>query len=101
MLSFANCLLALDEQFYEPFSLPEPPEGLVSPEIHSDRRVTFRLFAPKAVEVVLHSDCFGAETDTTPFGTSAGSVKMSKDSAGIWSYTTPYPAPENYPDASW
>ena len=96
ILSVICPVYAQDEQYYDPFSLPEPPKGLISPEIHADRRVTFRLYAPDAVEVSLNSDCFGAETDTTPFGTSGGSVQMSKDSAGIWSYTTTYPVYPNF-----
>ena len=32
-------------------------DTLVSPEVHSDRRVTFRVRAPKASEVSLFGDC--------------------------------------------
>lgn len=84
-----------DEAYYEPFALPAPPEDLVSPQIHADHRVTFRLYAPDALEVSLNSDCFGVDIDLTPFGTSTGSVVMSKDSDGIWSYTTKYPVQPN------
>lgn len=48
----------------------------VSPEIHADHTVTFRLFAPKADEVTLNGSWEGARD-----------IKMSKDDGGIWSVT--------------
>ncbi len=48
----------------------------VSPEIHPDRTVTFRLFAPKANEVTLNGSWEGARD-----------IKMAKDESGIWSVT--------------
>ena len=48
----------------------------VSPEIHADHTVTFRLFAPKANEVTLNGSWEGARD-----------IKMSKDDGGIWSVT--------------
>lgn len=33
-----------------------PPDGLISPEVHRDRSVTFRLRAPKATDVTLYGD---------------------------------------------
>jgi enterochelin esterase family protein len=48
----------------------------VSPEIHADRTVTFRLAAPKASEVTLNGSWEGARD-----------IKMSKDDNGIWSVT--------------
>jgi len=48
----------------------------VSPEIHADRTVTFRLSAPKANEVTLNGSWEGARD-----------IKMSKDDNGIWSVT--------------
>lgn len=49
---------------------------IVSPEIHPDRTVTFRLMAPKAAEVTLNGSWEGATN-----------LKMSKDDAGVWSAT--------------
>jgi enterochelin esterase-like enzyme len=46
----------------------------VSPEIHANRTVTFRLFAPKANEVTLNGSWEGARD-----------IKMSKDDGGVWS----------------
>ena len=52
---------------------------VVSPEIHADNTVTFRLKAPKAVSVQVVSDFGRAE------------MKETKD--GVWEYTTPNPLP--------
>jgi enterochelin esterase family protein len=48
----------------------------VSPEIHSDRTVTFRLYAPKAAEVTLNGSWEGARN-----------IAMTKDDSGVWSVT--------------
>lgn len=53
----------------------QTPPPLVSPEVHSDNRVTFRLRAPNAKEVRLARE--GAPT-----------VAMQKDEQGVWSVTT-------------
>src|ERR1041385_5457908 len=52
------------------------PPRPVSPEIHSDRTVTFRLFAPKAAEVNLNGSWEGARN-----------IAMTKDDNGVWSVT--------------
>lgn len=54
-----------------------PPDGLVSPEIYPDGKVTFRIRAAKASEVTL----FG---DWMPVGSKH---PMTKDAEGIWSAT--------------
>lgn len=57
---------------------------IVSPEIHQDNTVTFRLHAPKAVKVQVVGD----------FASGMGEM-VEKD--GVWEYTTPAPlAPELY-----
>ncbi len=57
-----------------------PPDGLVSPEVHTDRTVTFRLRAPKAAEVALYGDWM-------PVGQPE---PMTKGDNGVWSiHTTP------------
>lgn len=53
------------------------PDTIVTPEVHPDRTVTFRIRAPKASEVTL----FG---DWMPVGTKH---PMTKDSSGVWSVT--------------
>jgi enterochelin esterase-like enzyme len=56
---------------------------LVSPEVQADKRVTFRLRAPNAKEVVLRCE-----------GTKGG--PMQKGEAGVWSITTEPLAPDIY-----
>lgn len=75
-------------------SLFNPKEPVVSPQIHADRTVTFRLFAPMAKEVQVTSDCLPVETRNGH--EVQGQVKMRKDSLGVWSYTTPALEPELY-----
>jgi len=60
-----------------------PQDTLVSPEIHADRTVTFRLRAPHASEVTLTGDWLAAPE--TPTG---GTMAMTKDSEGVWSVTS-------------
>jgi enterochelin esterase-like enzyme len=49
---------------------------LLSPEIRSDRTVTFRFWAPKASEVTLNGSWEGGSD-----------IKMTKDDQGVWSVT--------------
>jgi len=69
------------------FSQQAPPAGapgraaaqgprVVSPEILPDKRVTFRLLAPKAGEVLLNGNWDNGRN-----------IKMAKDDQGIWSVT--------------
>lgn len=72
---------------------------VVSPEIHDDNTVTFRLKAPKAVKVQVTGDFLPATPIETPRGIWEGpgiaDLKEGKD--GVWEYTTPEPlAPELY-----
>src|SRR5207245_128384 len=64
-----------------PVSAPAPapaPSGppYVSPEVHADRRVTFRIQAPKAGEVTLNSDWMPGDKP-----------KLAKGDKGIWAIT--------------
>src|SRR5215831_3635762 len=54
------------------------PDGLVSPEVHGDRTVTFRVRAPKGAEVTLYGDWM-------PVGKPE---PMQKGADGVWSVTT-------------
>lgn len=66
---------------------PVPPTAaftLVSPEVHSDKTVTFRYFAPKAEKVMV-----ALEGVADPY-------PMAKDEHGVWSYTTQPLSPEWY-----
>src|SRR3954451_21818460 len=58
----------------------------VSPEIHGDKTVTFRLFAPKASEVVLMGSPGILEAIKKP-------LPLQRDDKGVWSLTVgPLPA---------
>jgi len=65
-------------------------QGIVSPKIHEDNRLTFRLEAPGANEVKLTGDWMPYE------GWVPGSVEMTKDEKGVWTYTTDVMEPELY-----
>ena len=54
-----------------------------SPEILSDNRVTFRLLAPKASEVLVNGEWPGGR-----------GMRMTKDATGVWSVTTERLSPE-------
>jgi enterochelin esterase family protein len=60
-----------------------PATKVRSPEVLGDRRVTFRLLAPKATEVLVRGNW-----DRN------GLAAMSKDESGVWSLTTPPLQPE-------
>jgi enterochelin esterase family protein len=62
---------------------PAPPSRLVSPEVHSDDRVTFRFLAPNALDVKLERE--GADP-----------VSMQKDDQGVWTVTTARLPPDYY-----
>ena len=65
-------------------------EEIVSPEIHEDNSVTFRVNAPSAEEVKLSGEWMPAE------GWSPGSAAMNKGENGIWSFTSGPLKPELY-----
>jgi len=60
------------------------PARVVSPEVGSDRRVTFRLLAPQAREVVLAGEFI------------EGNKSLDKDANGLWSVTVGPLEPEIY-----
>ncbi len=59
------------------FAQTPPPDNLVSPEVHPDGKVTFRIRAAKANEVTLFGDWMVVGTKHP----------MKKDTEGIWSAT--------------
>lgn len=71
---------------------------VVSPEIHENNTVTFRLFAPEATNVEVTGDFLPERSVDTPNGrmTVKGVAAMSKDSAGVWAYTSDVLASELY-----
>ena len=62
----------------------ELPLRVVSPEVHADKRVTFRINAPKATEVTVYGDWM------------TGEEKLTKDENGVWSVTVGPLAPDFY-----
>ncbi len=65
-------------------------KSVISPEIHENNAVTFRLVAPNASEVTISGDWMPSS------GFVAGSEAMEKGDDDIWSYTTEVLAPELY-----
>ena len=65
------------------FALPALAQPVVSPEVHPDGSVTFRLAAPNAKEVQLH--CEGVADST-----------MQRDDHGVWTAITPPLEPDIY-----
>ena len=57
-----------------------------SPEVHPDRRVTFRIYAPKATEVTVSGE----------FEVRAPAHKLTRDPQGVWSVTIGPFEPEIY-----
>lgn len=66
---------------------------IVSPEIHEDHTVTFRLKAPKAVKVEVTGDFLSPQQVETPHGNFevVGSAALKEGEEGVWAYTTPKP----------
>ena len=70
---------------------------IVSPEIHPDNTVTFRLRAPKAVRVQLTGDFLPTQKIDTPFGVFDGpGFADLVEKEGVWEYTTEVLSPELY-----
>jgi enterochelin esterase family protein len=65
---------------------PTPNDTLVSTEVSSDHRVTFRIYAPKAGEVALRGDWIEG------FATQP----LTKDDSGVWSVTVGPLTPDFY-----
>lgn len=63
---------------------------IVSPEVHDDHTVTFRLHAPKAVRVQVTGDFLPPQKVKTPFGDSEDpGVADLVEKEGLWEWTTP------------
>ena len=74
-------------------------QDIISPEIHSDNTVTFRLSAPQADKVEITGDFFPTQKMETPYGNfdAPGSAELTKNAQGIWEFSTPQPlSPELY-----
>jgi enterochelin esterase-like enzyme len=92
-LTHATCALLL---LSAPLVAQEPPATSVgtrggqaqaaavrSPEVLADGRITFRLLAPNATDVVVQGNWQGGRD-----------LKMTRDNAGVWSVTAPALQPE-------
>ena len=80
--SFSRGILLLLTAALVP-GLAQQPQPILSPEVHPDKRVTFRFRAPNAKEVFLARE-------------SAQRVPMQKDEQGVWSFTTDALEPDIY-----
>jgi enterochelin esterase-like enzyme len=69
-------------------TVAQAPQGMVSPEVLPDGRVTFRLLAPEATSVSVSGDWPGGNKSTT--------TPMVKDDKGVWSATIGPIKPEFY-----
>ena len=69
--------LALLTLAFAACAFSQAPPTVVSPEVHNDRRVTFRLYAPKADEAAFFGDWMKP----------GSSEKMSKGADGVWTIT--------------
>ena len=74
-------------------------QEIISPEIHANKTVTFRLQAPQATTVELAGDFLPTQKMETPMGEfdAPGRAQLVKNAAGVWEYTTSGPlSPEFY-----
>ncbi len=71
--------------------------SIISPEMNADGTVTFRLFAPKAIQVEVEGDFLPKQIINTPRGKQeiTGRAAM-KEEKGIWTYTSASLEPEMY-----
>ena len=71
---------------------------LVSPEVHQDNTVTFRLYAPQAKTVEVQGSFLPKTRVKTPLGEVDADTKaqLTKDKNGVWSITTDALNPELY-----
>lgn len=65
-------------------------QPIISPEIHDNHSVTFRLMAPNAKSVLVTGDFLPTEKIQSPMGEmeGPGKAEMTKDEKGVWSYTS-------------
>ena len=82
LLALSIAAVPMFAQTPRPPAAPAPPP-VQSPEVHADRRVTFRLRAPSAREVFVTRE-------------GAPRLAMQKDEQGVWSVTTEPLEPDFY-----
>lgn len=71
---------------------------IISPEVHPDHTVTFRLNAPAAKHVQVTGDFLPTEKIETTFGVfdGPGYADLTNNGNGVWEYTSTQLAPELY-----
>ena len=90
------CCLALSMTVQAQETVGRNRGDITSPEINKDNTVTFRFLAPNAKEVKLEADFLPKQKVKTPMGETetAGTVALTKDAQGVWSYTSGVLEPE-------
>ena len=95
-----SCLVVLIGTVPAGSQTPAPAAGrgataprIVSPDVLPDRRVTFRLLAPRATDVTLTGEFLPASADAS---VPASIVRMTKGSDGVWTTTVGPVEPETY-----
>ncbi|MDR2147873.1 MAG: esterase [Tannerella sp.] len=73
-------------------------QDVVSPEIHADNTVTFRLFAPEAQKVEVTGDFLPTQKMQTQMGEIdvPGTAALTKNDKGVWEFTSQPLASELY-----
>jgi enterochelin esterase family protein len=84
VLSLATAFIAFCSPAQDAKPQAAPPPPVVSPEVHPDNRVVFRLRAPNAKEVTV-----SVEGSSAP-------LPLQKDDQGVWSATSDPLAPDFY-----
>jgi enterochelin esterase-like enzyme len=78
--------------------IPFGAQPIVSPEIHDDQSVTFRLSAPNADSVQITGDFLPTIKVQTPYGEmdAPGKVHLTKNDQGVWEFKSDILKPELY-----
>lgn len=68
-------------------------QNIVSPEIHENNTVTFRFYAPKAIQVKITGDFLPTKKIESPYGMMdvAGEADLTEGKEGVWEFTTSEP----------
>jgi enterochelin esterase-like enzyme len=96
ILSLIACLIPLTMQAQATEARPQGPQ-IVSPDIHPDGKVTFRLKAPKASEVMLVGGPVAREIGYMVDGKPAQKIPMTKGDEGVWTVTVGPLGADRYP----
>lgn len=91
------CFLGLSAQAQQNLNWGQG-DPVVSPEVHADNTVTFRMTAPQAQSVQITGDFLPTQKMETPMGTydAPGVADLVKDEKGVWSFTSGVLQPELY-----